>query len=343
MWMRVTIAVAAGALALMAPAAALAQAPNQSDGRREMDAALAFVGQLGEALSIQIAGMKKLADAKPLLDSLTTPAAIQAGAPQIRALMAEARASVGQADSMLANVVVPNLGMGAFGPALSPATMLAEARDQNRKALALLADYDTMLAAAARGDRAAVLRTAPKLVEGSFLLMDGVAMTYRTRQAALPPSQSMHQVLGVGIQLYRAMTAAGRGWYNARVTGKADLAAATLRPQLADIARDVRPLARQGRVNLARELAELDRVAAAGLSRDDAATMARLRRASVEREKLFAIADDIAAWAEAGGGVTGAKLAAEAAPELMGALLPLEMRFHSVVAGQAAIAAGRGD
>jgi hypothetical protein len=332
-------AFAAAFLLAVGPVAAPAQAPGEA--RQQLDEALAFIGQLGEVMKVQVEGVQKLLNAKPLFDSMATPAGARVAAPRIRLLMDEARATVRRADTMTARIVPPpGLRLGT----LEPAAMLAEVRSQNAKTLALLADFDAFLAAAERGDRSAMAKAAPGLMEGSFLLIDGNAAMYRNRQAAIPPTQSVHQALEIGVQLYRAMSASGRAWLAARTGRGPDAAAATLRTQLAQVSSRARAASREGRANLARELGELDRrIAHAGLRGDEAAAVARIRQALAGKEKLFQVGDEVAATAAAAGQITGAGLVAQPSPQLLGRLGPLEVRFQGALAEQAAIATGKAE
>lgn len=329
-------ALAAAFLLAVSPAATSARAPEEA--RQQLDEALAFIGQVGEVMKVQVEGVQKLLHAKPLFDSMATPAGAKAAAPRIRLLMDEVRATVRRADAMTARIVPPpGLRLGT----LEPAAMLAEVRSQNTKTLALLGDFDAFLAAAERGDRSAMTKAAPRLMEGSFLLIDGNAAMYRNRQAAIPSTQSVHQALEVGVQLYRAMSVSGRAWLAAKTQGAPDSAAAALRTQLAQVSVRAGAASRDGRANLARELGELDRgIAGSGLRGDEAAAVARIREALAGKEKLFRVGDEIAAEAAAAGRISGAALAAQPSPQLLGRLGPLEVRFQSVLAEQAAIATG---
>lgn len=336
-------ALAAACLAAAAPIPAQAQAGAQpaapTEARDQLDQVLAFVGQLGEVMKVQVQGVQKLLNAKPLFDSMATPAGARSAAPRIRLLMDEARAAVRRADAMTATIVPPpGLRLGS----LEPSAMLAEVRGQNSKTLALLADFDGFLAAAERGDRTAMTKAAPRLMEGSFLLIDGNAAMYRNRQAAISSTQSVHQALEIGVQLYRGMSAAGRAWLAAKTGGRPDAAASELRTQLAQVAGRASAASRDGRANLARELGDLDRqIARAGLRGEEAAAVARIRQALAGKEKLFEIGDQVAAAAAAGGQITGAGLAAQSSPQLLDRLAPLEVHFQRVLAEQAAIATGR--
>jgi hypothetical protein len=330
----------AAAFLIALPGAAHAQAQPRAEAP-SVDESLAFMGQLGEVVNVQVAGMKKLLDAKPLLDTMVSPAAVAAAAPRVRALMAEARRTVEQANGMLARIVPP---AGLRYGSLTPESMIAEVKSQNSKLLALFADYDAFLVAAERGDRAAALKAAPRLMEASFLLVDGNASLYRNRQAAVPATHSVHQALGIGVQMYRAMGIAGRGWLAARFGTGPDATAASMRPQLEAIAREARAASSAGRANLARELAELDRrTSGLGFRGEEAATLERIRRALANKEKLFAVGDSLAGLAESAGKTSGAALAAQPSPQLLGELAALELRFQGALAEQAAIATGKAE
>lgn len=334
------MAAAAAALLLAgisSPSRAQSAAPSGPQAPPPVDQSLAFIAQLGEVLNVQVAGMKKLLDSKPLIDSMTSPAAVKAGAPRMRALMAEAKAMVERADAMTAAIVPPpGLRLGT----LEPAAMLAEVRGQNSRSIALLDDYEVFLRSAERGDRAGLARVAPKLMEGAFLLIDGNATMYRSRQAAIPSTMSVHQALEIGVQLYRAESASGRAWVAARLGNNRDSAA--LRAQLSQASDKARRASSEGRANLAREMGELDRkIAGFRFEGEEAARVERLRRALAGKEKLFALGDQIANTAAAAAQVSDAALAAQPGPELLGRFLPLEMKFHAALADQAAIATGK--
>lgn len=319
------------------PSSAQTAPPASPQAPPPLDQSLAFIGQLGEVLNVQVAGMKKLLDAKPLLDSMTNPAAVKAGAPRIRVLMAEAKAMVERADAMTAAIVPPpRLRLGS----LEPAAMLAEVRIQNSKSIALLDDFEVFLRSAERGDRAALTRVAPKLMEGAFLLIDGTATLYRNRQAAIPSTMSVHQALEIGIQLYRAQSAAGRAWVAAKLGNVRDSAAQRGRLSLA--AGEARRASSEGRANLAREMGDLDRkIAELDFRGEEAKTIDRLRRALAGKEKLFAVGDELADLAARAAGVGDAALAARPAPQVLGQFMPLELKFHAALAEQAAIATGK--
>jgi hypothetical protein len=331
-------AIAASLLFTIWPVPARAQARSEAPS---VDQSLAFMGQLGEAVNVQAGGMKKILEAKPLLDTMTSPAAVRAAAPKARAVMEEARRTIRQVDEMLGRIVPPP---GLMIGSLKPEAMIGEVREQNARAVALLGDYDAFLLAAERGDRAALVKAAPRLLEGAFLLVDGNISQFRNRQAAFPRDQSVHQALGIGVQLYRAMSISGRGWIAAKFGNRSEAVAASLRADLQSVAREARAASIAGRANLARELAEIDRkTSGLGFKGEEAAMIARFRRALAGKEKVFAVGDDLAALAEAGSRVTGAALAGQPTPQLMGQLGPLELRFQTVFAEQAAIATGKSD
>ena len=292
---------------------------------------MAFVARLGEIVSLQTASVKKLMDAKPLMDSLATQAGIETNGPKLRAVIAEARSGIKRSDAMMSALAPPDVSVGT----MSLADMVGEARRNTAQSLVLLDDYDGFVSALMRGDQAAARSLAPKLMSGAFVMMDTMRSTYRNRQAITPATSSVHQAVGVGAQLYRAMGEAGRGWYNAVVARQGAAAATQLRSELQETSRELRALSKTGRANLARELADLDG-RSVGFSGSDAAAMARLRSAFAHKEGFFAMADELAALCDkAAPEVSAAALARQPEPALLAAMVPLELRFHKVVATQA--------
>lgn len=307
-------------------------APTASDPA--IEAHLAFVGEVGRLSTEQIDAMNRMVEAKSLLDSLTTPAGVVANGPKVRALLAQTRQDLSATAARLRAVKAPDT---PFAP-VKPATLLADLLDQNAKLTAYVQDTEALVLAAERGDSANHARLVPKVASGAFLLMDGMRLTYRNRQAAVRPDRSTYQALGVGMHLYGGMAAAGRAWYNARMAGQPAAAGAALKTALAGMAEDLRGLGRNGRSNVARELADIERLGR-GVGGQEAETFARLRAAVAERGKLFDVGDEIAAWAERAEAATGAQLAASAQPALMEQLIPLEVRFQTIAATEAKLAA----
>lgn len=323
----------AASLLLAVPAGAQVAAPPSM---AELDAHLAFVGEVGQVSTDQIGTMKQFVDAQPLLDSLATPAGVRANGAKVRAILAQTREGLGAIGRRLEAIRAPAT---SFAP-IKPATMLADLRDQNSKMIALLVDYEALVRAAERGDFAEHARLAPKVSAGAFVLLDSLKLALRNRQSAIAPNRSAYQGLGVGIHLYHAMAAAGRAWHNAHLARKPAVAAEGFRKGISGMADNLRMIGSDGRANIARELAELDRVTK-GADAQEARTLARLRLAIAERGKLFDVGDEIAAWAEKAEGVTAAQLAAETKPALMHQLVPLEIRFQTIATAEAALAAGK--
>jgi hypothetical protein len=327
---------AATSIALQAvPSAAQPVAGRDAAGpaERELDAHLVFVRALGDASNEQLGVMKKVASAQPMFDSLSTPAGVRANGTRLRAMLAEAIQGLRRVGQLLARIEAPDTSFAV----IKPSSLLAEARDQNAQMVALMGDYDALIAAAQRGDRATVLKTSPKLIAGSYLYMDALRTTMRNRQAAIPRDRSAHHSLEIGIQLYRGMAAAGRAWYNSRLAKQPAAAEATLKRELAAVARTVRDAERAGAASLERELAEIDRLAA-GARGKEADRFAAFRAALLERGKLIAMGEEIARWAESGQSVTGSELALQQTPVLMGKLQPLELRLHELGAAEAVAA-----
>lgn len=341
--------------ALAAPLALVAQASSSAaplppagrplppvDARSGADQGdiFAWLAKVGEALTVQTRGMQKLSASGPLLQEMATPAGAAAAAPRLRALIAEARAGVRDADAILGSIQPPTL---VIGNGLTPASMLAEARAQNTRAIAVLDDYDALLAAFERGDRAAAAKVAPRLMEGSLVLIDGQRLMMRGRQAALPEGHSMHQAMELPVQLYAAMTVAGRSWLAARIGGHAEAGAAQLRTATSAAAAALRGAARIGRVHLAAERGPIEAAAGgAGMSDRAKADFGVIRAGWAVRERMFALEEELAGLLEAGGAVSPGALAAQTTPRLLGDLAAFELRYTQMVAASAAeISGGR--
>jgi hypothetical protein len=322
----------------LAVAAALSPPPPVRSEAGER-AIYAWLARLGEAMAIQNRGMQKLSGSRVLMEQMATPAGVKAAAPQLRALVAEARAAVRPADAILASTSPPEL---VVGNGLTPASMLVEARAQNAKAIAVLDDYDALLVAFERGDRAATAKLAPRLMEGSMVLVDARRLMMWGRQAALPERQSMHQVLELPVQLYRAMAVAGRAWLAARVGGRAEAGAARLRIETGEAAAALRVAARTGRVHLATERAAIEAAVDGAMSERNKADYGVIRAGWAVKERLFDLEEELAGLIEAGGAASPAALAAQTTPRLLGDLAAFELRYTQMVAGSAAqITAGR--
>ena len=319
-----------------APSSADRSAPPQlSAGQTE--AAKAWLAQVGEALAVQAEGMARLGQSAALFEQLKTPEQIKANGPKLRALLAGAAADIRRSDAMLAQVKPV---VGALAPELTFERIRMEVLAQNRKAVTALEHFDTFLLAAEAGDRTKALQLLPKVLESSFLLIEGQALILRNRQAAVPATASVHQALGVSVQLYRAMGTAGASWVRARMGGKSEEAAAGMRSALADVSRETRRLSAAGRANLARELQEIDALKGTGqLKPRDAAALANARAIYAEEEKVFALGDELARLGEQHGAVQAAALAAQEKPALLGALVGLETRLQAVTAAQMALGA----
>ncbi|MEA3008463.1 MAG: hypothetical protein QOJ91_155 [Sphingomonadales bacterium] len=335
--MRRPVGAAIAAALILASVPAGSQPATTVHTPTERDAVLVFVGRLGDALNVQIEGMKKLAEIGPLLQSLATPSAIKANAPKLRALLAEAREAVARSDAMLARIETPNVLIGG----ITPAQKIAEVRAQSAKGTTLLNDVETFLAAAERDDRQTVRKVIPKVMDGAFVLMDGNATLYRTRQAGFPAAESTHQLLEIGEQLYSMMAEAGRAWLAVKLGGRGEAAAGILRARLTDAASRLRASSRDGKANLARELGEFDRSVARGSPRgEEAAIAARLRRALEGRAALFALGDELADLAQSEAATSAASLAAQPDPLLLGRIAAIELRFQQSLIEQGQIASG---
>nr|WP_295370644.1 hypothetical protein [uncultured Sphingosinicella sp.] len=332
---------AVAAACMIAPSSVASAAQSEQQVQREAEEAGKWLAQVSAAILVGSEGLLSVApEAKRLFETIGNPQQAKAAAPKLRALTAQGRQNVAKADAMLA-AIPPLRNDLATAAGFDPAKIVDEARAQNKQILNLLVTMDDMLIGMETGDAAKMKAAAPKLITGSFLLLDSQTLIYRNRQAALPSNQSVHQTLGIFVQLYRAMGISGRGWYNARLAGGGK-EAAPLQPHLQGVARQLQALTRAGRLNAARELKELGSVR--GAIRKGSAQERLLAASELvigEEEKMFAIADEMASWAERNSAVTGATLAAQKSPAMVADLTTFEERFMKVTQAQAAILAAQ--
>ena len=324
---------AAALLAAVPAAAQVTQPPAMTEAQTE--AMATWLTRVSEAMAMGNEGAQALAEAKPLLATIRSPADARAVVPRVRAIIAEAREKAVQADAALAAMSSPDIDLGG---GLTPRQIVADGREQNGKVLALLTDFDAFVLAMEKGDRATGDRLAPKVMSGAFLLIDSNRLLIRNRQALLPSSDSTHQALGILGQIYRGMSSSSRAWLRSR-GGPQEAEAARLRTELSALSQEVRKLAATGRANLARDLAEVETASRRkNLSPAEAAEMAAMRKIFDEEAKVFALAEEVAAASERHSATTAAALAGQQGPALLAELSPLEVRFHAITASQAEIA-----
>lgn len=210
---------AVAAACMIAPSSVASAAQSEQQVQREAEEAGKWLAQVSAAILVGSEGLSSVApEAKRLFETIGNPQQAKAAAPKLRALTAQGRQNVAKADAMLA-AIPPLRNDLATAAGFDPAKIVDEARAQNKQVLNLLVTVDDMLIGMETGDAAKMKAAAPKLITGSFLLLDSQTLIYRNRQAALPSNQSVHQTLGIFVQLYRAMGISGRGWYNARLAG----------------------------------------------------------------------------------------------------------------------------
>ena len=285
------------------------------------------------------AGARFGADMQKMPPPADDPAERARQIAQIRAMIADVRRSVEESRSRLAEIPsfegeVPGVRNANIN------RLLAEARGQVDRMYAYMDDTEAFAAAAARGDPAASQQAGKKLIRGGFLLIDSQAILYRGRQSLFPPDRSAHQLVGVGVQLYRSMQVAAEAWYQARIEGVAEGAALTQRTRFLELADELESILREGRANLARErnLFASQKPAAA---RDPslARILARVEGASKSYVETFALGDEIVAWLRARAGTPGSVLVAQDGPELILARSAFEQRLVASGAAAAAVIA----
>lgn len=266
----------------------------------------------------------------------TDPAERARQVAAIRLLIAQVRQGVQESQSQLARI--PDFEGGVPGvPHLDVSRLLAEVRLQTDRMLAYMNDTEAFAAAVVRGDPAATEEAARKVVRGGFLLIDSQAILYRGRQSLFPPDRSGHQLVGLGLQLYRAMQVAADAWYQARMEGNPGGAALTQRTRFLQLADELEANLKQGRANLARETALFDsqKPRAAkdpGLAR----ILARVEDVTKSYVESFATGDELVAWLRARAETPGSVLAGQTGPEFILQLSVFEQRLQASGAEAAA-------
>lgn len=253
-----------------------------------------------------------------------------------RALIAEVRRAVQESRSQLA--LIPRFeGRMPGMEHMDVNRLLAEVKGQTDRMLAYMDDAEAFADALVKGDPAATQAAARKLIRGGFLLMDSQVILYRGRQALFPPDRSGHQLVGVTLQLYRTMSVAAEAWFKASVEGDPKAAAQMQRTRFLELAAELETVLRQGRANLAAELA-LFKSEKKRAARDPAMLriLARAEEMSQTYVTIFALGDDLAAWLRAKAETPGAALAAQTQPELILELAAMEQRLLASGADAAA-------
>lgn len=254
----------------------------------------------------------------------------------IRAMIADVRSGVQESRSRLAQMPrfegripgVPNLDFNR---------LLAEVQVQTDRMLAYMDDTEAFVAAVVRGDPAATDQAARKIVRGGFLLIDSQVILYRGRQSLFPADRSAHQLVGIGLHLYRAMQAAAQAWYRARLEGDPSGAALAQRTRFLEIAGELEADLRQGRANLARERTMFaSQKPLAARDPNLARILARVEDVTKSYVDGFAMGDELAAWLRARAGTRGPALAAQSGPEFILELSRFEQRLQASGAEAAA-------
>jgi hypothetical protein len=337
--MRIRHLLAFGLLVAAVPASLCAQPKADASAEQQMAASGVWLEQANIAMATAAEGFGEIsARMQALIAQGVTKEKAAAAAPELRRLIGEAKNNVQQSNAMLA--ALPPFPI-TEGVPFSPQQLVADARTQNGRFLTLLTDYEVFIDALAKGDAAAMGRILPKVMEGAFSLIGNQRLILRNRQATISPGESAHQSMGVAVELYRSMELVGRGAIGARIGGPAGStkAAATLGPQLAEGAGNLRALTATGRKNLAAELAEFPKATAEVTSDADKRMLERVRRVTALEEDVFAIADRMATLLEANARISGAELAEQGMPKLYKSLTDMEAELVALSTRQSRILA----
>lgn len=325
-------------VALLATPAA-AQPREQPQAEAQVDEGARWLVGLAEAISVGSESARALNQSmQALVAQPLTRERIAAATPTMRAQIERARGDVRKSNAMLD--ALPSLSP-AVAREMQPDQHIRDVRAHNERLLGFLDASDAFVIAMGKGDSPGMERSLPRMLEGSFDMLNQQRLLIRARQASAPETDSSYQSLGVAGQLYRAMEAVLRGSVAVRLGSEAEgtKAAAAAQEELRLVARDTRALAVAGRRNLAREMAEIDAERRAGKAAETG-MMDRIRSAYAEEERVFALADRLAALTDADGAITAAQLRAVGAASAMAPLRPLEQELIAITAHQADLLAG---
>lgn len=330
------------AFASASPASAAPAAPVSTTA--ETDAEFRAFGAWMQRLIAAIAPMNEAAARLGAqMQQLPPPAADPAERAQqvatIRTMMAEVRRAAQESRSQLDRIPP----FGGNMPGLTNAAinnLLTEVKGQTGRMFDYLADVEAFADAVVRGDPTVTQQAARKIIRGGFLLVDSQVVLSRGRQSLFPRDRSAHQLVGVGVQLYRAMSVAGDAWYRARIDGDPAGGAELQRTRFLELAGDLEAGLREGRANLDRERAmfatQKGRAAKdPGLAR----ILARVEDVTKSYVETFSLGDELVAWLRARAGTPGSTLAAQAGPDLILELSAFEQRLQRSSAEAAAVVA----
>ncbi|HEX9954844.1 MAG TPA: hypothetical protein VGB48_06480 [Allosphingosinicella sp.] len=339
--MRVIFGGAAVALSLLLPGTALAQPaspPATAEAATEQFRAIgAWAQQITDALRPLNQAGPGFAAAIQKFSASKSPEEARTGVPEVRAANQVMRDALKQSDAALS--VIEPLKEGLTR--IDVNRVLTDARAQVAAMRELTDDTEAFVSAIERDDQATVVKTAPKLARAGMLMIRGQASTYRARQAMFPPSQSVHQMAGVTIRLYEAMSVGTESWFAARILKQPD-AASVQRANLLSLADALQAELRNGRNNLRREKGELAAFSARPATRGETALVSAVTPMTGFIEEAFGLGDRLLAAMRMHANTSQQSLADETFPKLLAELTVLEQDYAALMARASASAANSG-
>jgi hypothetical protein len=327
------------AAASAVPAAAAPPPPRSpAAAANQMQAVGAWMQRIAQAMApMNDASARFGAAMKELFAQGGDPSRLRERASAMRSAVAEARQAILNSQAELARVPRFEGGLPGLGH-VDPNRLLIDARAQADRTLAYLDDADALAAAAERSDVKAVQAAAAKVMRGGFLLIDSQLILFRGRQSLFPPDRSVHQLLAITIQLYRAMGVSADAWYKARLEAKPEQAASTQREAFLALADELEASLRQGRANLARESARLAADKPRAMREPSLARIVTATENVLAIEgRSFTIGDELLAWLRAHADASAATLQAQAGPDFILELSVFEQRLLGNAADSAAV------
>jgi hypothetical protein len=324
------LVVALAALALFGGAPSAGQAQTVAQAERYMDEIAAWLAQVNAAIGVGNQSFETLASGMQALGpELGNPERFAEAATRIRALTAETRQKLRQADSMLV----------AIAP-LSPATIRlarfdlnqvrADARAQTGRSLAVLDRIDEVADALQSGDPMQVRAAVPKLFEANSVLIDNQRLMLDSRSAMLPQTNSTRQALALFSLVYRLTSTADKAWVRSRIEHEPDKGEAMLLAELRSVAGETATLLTAGRSNLAREIREVDSELARNRNPRERALLERLKAVRVASQESFTVGDELRRLAETASLDPKTALVGENEAAIIAPLTAIEQRFMAI-------------
>jgi hypothetical protein len=210
--------------------------------------------------------------------------------------------------------------------------VLDDARTLVGQLLHYIDDLGTFVDAAEKGDAAALRSAVSTIIQGTLLAVDGQISIYRNRQLLFPADDPAHQLVGVTIDLYRAMDIAMRASFEANLDHRSDRAIADEAGALRTLADEIGATTQTGRQNLARTERDIFADLRAHPGTDAVRLTAQVKAVITAEDQIFLVGDDLEKWVRSEAHGNDAVHAAVGQSDALRRLYKLEQQLVSLYA-----------